>query len=82
MEQYTVIHDRTNANEHPLAGNANIYTAKAESNEQYELTPTNYTIGYPAAAERIPDIIAYLDAARPGYIFSEAASNYGDITVY
>jgi hypothetical protein len=82
MEQYTVIHDRTNANEHPLAGNPNIYTAKVENNEQYELTPENYTVGYTAVPEKVPDIMAYLYTARPDYVFDEAVSNYGDITVY
>jgi hypothetical protein len=41
MEQYTIIHDRSNATEHPLAGNPNIYTAKVESNGQYDLVPEN-----------------------------------------
>jgi len=74
MEQYNIVHDRTNATEHPLNGanNTNIYSAKVESTEVYPTPP-----------EKIPDIIAYLSGRKePDYVFNEAASNYGDITVY
>jgi hypothetical protein len=57
MEQYTLVHDQTNASEHPLTGNANIYTARAESNGQYELSPETDFYTAPRTAVRSGNVI-------------------------